>query len=480
MNTYDPHIVAQALEDLQSEITRWSSIASDMLATAIDTQRHAKESVDRALHKAAIVLDRAKDDEESVPKVLSFVATAIEKCTTAATTAHNTLKEAQNVLAEANATLQKWRAELEKALAWLASAEARLANAIEELDSACSALTSAEEDLSSAESSYDDCMNDNDKERSNCSDEAAAVSSARAEVASARQWVRAAEQKVNAATAEVEQAEARVTCCQRAIAFSTEAVNLTQESVSSATQAINSAERSLEFARAGERLVNIAQKKMLAELESAENIMLETRAAQEFTDSAAKYLRNVDQTEDAAQIYATSVRKELEYRLQRLQDFNRFSLDPGDWSLPKNVSPSEIKVKTRSDGKTSVVYGDKRNESGKITSEHGHTVINNDGEIDYARTQRQTVKKDRQENVLFPLQQISLSDIEDIPYSDLKQDRLDMLLNGYSSFDDVLNNSSDPVCLDKGGGKPYRIVDGRHRIYLARKKGFSTIPVRFI
>lgn len=478
MNIYDPHIVAQALEDLQSEITRWSSIASDMLATAIDTQRHTKEFVDRALHNAAIVLDRAKDDEESVQKALSPVVAAIEKCTTATATAHNTLKEAQNVLAEANATLQKWRAELEKALAWLARAEARLSNAIDELDSAYSALMSAEEDLSSAESSYDDCMND--KERGNCSGEAAAVSRARAEVASARQWVRAAEQEVNAAKAEVEQAEARVTCCQRAIAFSTEAVNLTQESVSSATQAINSAERSLEFARAGERLVNIAQKKILAELESAENMILDTRAAQEFTDSAAKYLRNVDQTEDAAQIYATSVRKELEYRLQRLQDFNRFSLDPGDWSLPKNVSPSEIKVKTRSDGKTSVVYGDKRNESGKITGDHGHTVINNDGEIDYARTQRQTVKKDRQESVLFPLQQISLSDIEDIPYSDLKQDRLDMLLTGYSSFDDVLNNSSDPVALDKGGGKPYRIVDGRHRIYLARKKGFSTIPVRFV
>ena len=144
MSTYDPRIVAQALEDLQSEITRWSSVASDMLAMATNTQRHAKESVDRALHNAAIVLDRAKDDEESVQKALSSVATAIEKCATAKTTAHSTLKEAQSVLGEANATLQKWRAELEKALAWLARAKARLAKAIQELYRARSALRSAE------------------------------------------------------------------------------------------------------------------------------------------------------------------------------------------------------------------------------------------------------------------------------------------------------------------------------------------------
>lgn len=69
-------------------------------------------------------------------------------------------------------------------------------------------------------------------------------------------------------------------------------------------------------------------------------------------------------------------------------------IEPGDWSLPANVSPSEIKVYPRSDGKTQIIYGDDRNESGKITGKHGHTVINQDGEIDYARTQNGTVKKD--------------------------------------------------------------------------------------
>lgn len=66
----------------------------------------------------------------------------------------------------------------------------------------------------------------------------------------------------------------------------------------------------------------------------------------------------------------------------------------GDWSLPKNVSPSEIKVTTRDDGKTSIVYGKGRDESGRITGDHGHTIIGRDGKTDFARTQKGIVIED--------------------------------------------------------------------------------------
>jgi hypothetical protein len=131
---------------------------------------------------------------------------------------------------------------------------------------------------------------------------------------------------VVAAKAEVERAKARVACCQTAVAFSTEAVTLGQESVSSATQALNSAERSLEFAQAAERLVRIAEEKMLAEVEAAEGMMSETRAAQEFTDNATTFLHVADKAENVAQIYATSARSELEHRVQLLYELNQPSL----------------------------------------------------------------------------------------------------------------------------------------------------------
>lgn len=74
---------------------------------------------------------------------------------------------------------------------------------------------------------------------------------------------------------------------------------------------------------------------------------------------------------------------------------------------------------------------------------------------------------------------ISLSEIESVSRSDLSDSRLRTLENGYDYFDTVLNSSSDPVALDKSS-KPYRIVDGRHRVYLARQKGYSSVNARFV
>lgn len=74
---------------------------------------------------------------------------------------------------------------------------------------------------------------------------------------------------------------------------------------------------------------------------------------------------------------------------------------------------------------------------------------------------------------------VSLSEIESVSRSDLSDSRLRTLENGYDSFDTVLNSSSDPVALDKSS-KPYRIVDGRHRVYLARQKGYSSVNARFV
>jgi len=70
--------------------------------------------------------------------------------------------------------------------------------------------------------------------------------------------------------------------------------------------------------------------------------------------------------------------------------------------------------------------------------------------------------------------QVSLNEIEYISISDLNQGRLDTLQNGYNSFEEVLNSSSDPIKLDCSSS-PYKVIDGRHRIYLAREKGYSTI-----
>lgn len=42
---------------------------------------------------------------------------------------------------------------------------------------------------------------------------------------------------------------------------------------------------------------------------------------------------------------------------------------------------------------------------------------------------------------------IKLSDIEPVNKSDLKTSRLDTLLNGYNTFDEVLKSASDTIAL---------------------------------
>ena len=70
---------------------------------------------------------------------------------------------------------------------------------------------------------------------------------------------------------------------------------------------------------------------------------------------------------------------------------------------------------------------------------------------------------------------VSLSSIESISRSDLRDSRLKMLENGHSSFDEVVKSRSDPITLD-GSSTPYQVIDGRHRIFLARKKGYTSVP----
>ena len=72
---------------------------------------------------------------------------------------------------------------------------------------------------------------------------------------------------------------------------------------------------------------------------------------------------------------------------------------------------------------------------------------------------------------------VNLSDIEAVSRGELSSVKLDALENSYDSFEHQLNSSSDPIAVSCGS-KPYRITNGRHRVYLARQKGYSTVNVR--
>lgn len=71
--------------------------------------------------------------------------------------------------------------------------------------------------------------------------------------------------------------------------------------------------------------------------------------------------------------------------------------------------------------------------------------------------------------------EIPLALVEEVNLSELEAERIETLLTGYSPFEEVLHSTRNPITLDRPG-PPYRIIDGRHRIYLARQRGYQSVP----
>lgn len=320
MSSYDPRIIAIALEDLLQEIRLWAARASQTLTAASYIQRQAQETAQRALHRAAVLLDEAQQDEERVIKISTAAASLLAECQVGRDEALSTLNHAHAELEAATETLEFWEEELRKALAWLERAEARLARAIREYELARTAFDQAQWELNRAEARYRACMSD--KDRSNCDREARALRSAQEDLQIAAHRLQMAEAEVHAAQIEVDTARARVQCCSNAVHYATQAVNVAQEAEAQAQQAVNSAERGLEFAQAAEQGALAAKEKVADELEAAEQMMTVTRDAVSMTDEAATHLALADNAEESAQRYARGAEHELEYRLQLLYQLN--------------------------------------------------------------------------------------------------------------------------------------------------------------
>lgn len=72
------------------------------------------------------------------------------------------------------------------------------------------------------------------------------------------------------------------------------------------------------------------------------------------------------------------------------------------------------------------------------------------------------------------LVEMPLALVEEVHVAELESDRIEILLTGYSPFEEVLHSTRNPITLDRPG-PPYRIIDGRHRVYLARQRGYTTV-----
>jgi chromosome segregation ATPase len=325
VSTYDPGRLAFVLEDLHDELAQWSTAASEILRNAEHAQRHAAEVVEQVAHRAALTDDQARRDRESVQRAAEEIETAFGKGKEATNIANKTLKTAERLSQIARTTLNTWEAALKEALAWLQRAETRLAQAIQQLQQAEYALAVAHHNVQVAKSNLEACMNSDRR----CNREKREYEQAIYVLEQAQQFFVVAQAEVVAAQAEVAQAQARVTCCQAAVGVAKQAVGVAQDAQQCAIQCVKEAELSLEYAQSAERMVSNAQKTSAAEMDVAEQMMMESRKATSHIDQAQTQLNTADRAEASAQRNCSDAQREINYRVQRLRDLNR----PGLGSL---------------------------------------------------------------------------------------------------------------------------------------------------
>jgi tetratricopeptide (TPR) repeat protein len=322
MSTYNPRILAVALEDLHDEMDRWSETASETLAMAERSHREGVEEVDRVLHQAAITMHEAQVDAESVQDALSTVASAVDRCMAARQTAQETGAQVTVALDLSRSTLLNWQNELRLALEWLERAKARLALAVQMLQQAIYAFEQAKAELERTDHAYQVAVS----EKRNATFQALALRAAQANLEKAAVQVQLARQEVEAAQLEVAQAEARVACCQRAVGFSEQAVNLAEQAMSEANEAINAAERSHEMALAADRSVHQAEQYAQMEMEVAGEMQAAGRSAQTYVEEAFAHFKQADHMEESSQRYSKNARMELRHRTGSLYEMNRPTL----------------------------------------------------------------------------------------------------------------------------------------------------------
>jgi exonuclease VII small subunit len=465
----DPRIIAVALEDLRQEVVVWSATASQTLAAAYYAQRNARETAERAFHRAAVVIDGAQQDGERVSKITSDANAIVDQSENARGEAEATLLQAREELADATSTLEFWEEELRKALAWLERAEARLARAIAEYERAQSAFEHAKWALDRAQSQYNSCLRD--KNRSNCNSEAKAVNSAQEELQSAAYRLQLAQAEVIAAREEVAAARARVQCCSNAVHYATEAVNMAREAESQAEQAVNSVERSFEFAKAAEQNALVAKEKVIEETSAAEQMLAAAREAISMTDEAAVRLRDADSAEELTQRYAHGGRRELEHRVRLLREIDTPDLNDSVAGSGRGSADGRSVSVVEARRSTWIAGGIKFVNVADLPDPEDIS-----GPADFKKATVTEIRSGIEKlQEMKPLIESGVGATSDY-WAEYDKERKLEYAEGYKKVYEVFYGN-DCIKVNKDQNS-YDVDSGRHRIWVAKQMGVEQLPMR--
>jgi|GEM_PF-1224436 len=334
MGVTDPRKLALILRDLEDELQRWSLKASDILSSATYTQMITREATHQARRQTLITTDQYYEDEREYRSRKQNVEDLLNKYEDAVKAAALLISDVEKKVTYAQQVLAKWTDELEKAIAWQKRAEARVRRAEAELAAAESALSSAESALASAEYQLQKCRNTVYEERNSegkvvrrtqpdCSGYASAVSRCQNQVTACQQRVKQARIEVQAARSELARATARVNACAEAVEKAEQGVEVAKLSLQRANNALSQAERALDHVRAAERAVTRAGEILHEEYIRVDDMNVNMHLGEDRLNEAQNHLISSTRYEESAQRYRIMGRSELQHRIDVLYALNR-------------------------------------------------------------------------------------------------------------------------------------------------------------
>lgn len=323
MSNFDPQILITVLEDLNYELTLWSSMASDSVKDFTHENNMALERSQTLQNTVKIIDEEVKENEISVQDTKYEVDAETENCHSALTQAEKALSNSNNVLSQARSAESEWSMKVTEAESRVSSLKGQLATAQRELESAQRELESAQREYSNACSAYNSVSNNKNSSASDVSSAYSRVQAAEHKLRVAEQRVAELKEKVRRLKDELQKALDWLEVCREKLNLARQAVNQASQAVEYAKNAISlSKEAELSIYKAGEFL-KIADENLKEEIELNEILNVKSKKVDEVTNESQSYFKQGLDSETSAQNYFSSAKREIDKKIDLLYELNR-------------------------------------------------------------------------------------------------------------------------------------------------------------
>ena len=329
----DPRVLIPRVQTLSEQIEDWERRAGASLDQAEYVQLHAVEQVNRMVTQLAAAQNRLGDDQSSTENLRREIERCKERCAEIELRANQAHDEASKATIAATRARDHWHRELASARNWLQAARRREAQAeyernqaVAELHGAIADLRHAEAELESARHRTEYAGRDKDGRAMYRSIDTTpyrqAVDSAAYVVRQREHDLAVAEAELSAAIADRKNAEERVAACERAVSLCEDAVRETEAAMEAASRAHSASERAFEEQKRAAKCHEFAAARLSMQENEVSSAQAAHREAGNGENAAQLALKHAGETLADARQRSTRGRSEIEWRLEKLREFD--------------------------------------------------------------------------------------------------------------------------------------------------------------